>query len=451
MRETTRGLACSRASDYHQTIPFPDRDASTGTGGEYALFQEFFMKRHLAWLAFAAALVSGALVLAADDSEKTNSPFASRKEEARKKLVEEEGGTEASEAAVARGLEWLALHQAADGHWGLHDFNKSARESPLPKGKIVPCNCATGTQRQNDVAGTALALLPFLGAGHTHKPDPKAKKDGPDYTKTVDAGLKFLMAKQSSKDGSFSTDMYAHGIATIALCEAYGMTQDKALKPHAQKALDFIVAAQDPDGGGWRYKPKDAGDTSVTGWQMTALKSGQMAGLTVPQATLKKCEKFLDSVQSNDKGGYSYMPNSGETPAMTAVGLLCRQYLGVNPKNPGLLAGVDRLKKSPPGKTNNLYYEYYATQVMHHMGGDSWKFWNEGPEGKGGMRDLLIKQQDVGEGKGKKHQVGSWASDNDPFGKEGGRIMTTSLSLLTLEVYYRHAPLFRRDEEKPDE
>src|SRR5262249_1743562 len=149
-----------------------------------------------------------------------------------------------------------------------------------------------------------------------------------------------------------------------------------------QLALDYIVHAQDPAGGGWRYAARSTGDTSVSGWMLMALKSGQMAGLNVPKTTLKKYEQYLDACESSSKGGYGYMAGTTETISMTAVGLLCRQYLGVNPRNPSLLAGIERLKKTPPGK-GNLYYEYYATQVLHHMGGEHWQFWNLGPSGTG--------------------------------------------------------------------
>jgi hypothetical protein len=172
-----------------------------------------------------------------------------------------------------------------------------------------------------------------------------------------------------------------------------------------------------------------------------ALKSGQMAGLSVPREALKKCEAYLNSCEASSKGGYGYMPGTGETITMTAVGGLCRQYLGVSPRNPSLLATIDRLKKTPPG-SGNIYYEYYATQVMHHMGGDAWAFWNLGPDGtgKGGIRDTLIAKQDDGRG-GRPGQKGSFAG-NDHV---GGRLGATSLSLLSLEVYYRHLPLYRRD------
>ena len=81
------------------------------------------------------------------------------------------------------------------------------------------------------------------------------------------------------------------------------------------------------------------------------------------------------------------------------------------------------------------------------MAGESWNFWNLGPggTGKGGIRDTLIARQDPGMGK-TQHQKGSWeVARGDAFGRAGGRLMSTALSVLTLEVYYRHLPLYRRD------
>ncbi len=168
---------------------------------------------------------------------------------------------------------------------------------------------------------------------------------------------------------------------------------------------------------------------------------------------MKKAKAFLESVKG-DNGGYIYIAGSPVTAPMTAVGMLCQQYLGLGPRNPGLINGVKILKDMPPGKDdNNIYYEYYATQVMHHMGGDAWDSWNLGPagNGKGGIRDYLMTKQDKILDSMRPlpaklaHQDGSWAPDG-PWGVDGGgRIMYTSLSLLTLEVYYRHLPLYRRD------
>jgi hypothetical protein len=374
--------------------------------------------------------------------------FAGRSAGTKERMLSDQGGNSLSESAVAKGLEWLALHQSQDGRWSLHQFNHHAREKSRPAGKVFRCNCEAGTANRNDIAATAFGLLPFLGAGITHKPGKATQKD---YSKTVEGAINWLIGKQS-QDGSYSGDMYAHGIATIAMCEAYGLTSDPRLKLSAQRAINFIVYAQDSAGGGWRYgpKPSDGGDTSVTGWQLMALKSGQMAGLSVPKNTLKLAERFLDSVESSpkgstDKGGhFAYRPGQPPTLTMTSVGLLCRQYSGIGPKNPALQNGVKMLREHPPGKGaegKNIYYLYYATQVMHHMQGESWRFWNLGPnsDGKGGIRDFLILQQDKGTTPQHPHQAGSWP------GSQGGRIMATSLSLLCLEVYYRHLPLYRRD------
>ena len=367
----------------------------------------------------------------------------------KKKLLNEQGGNAASEVAVGRGLKWLALHQAQDGHWSLNNFRRDARTHPRPAGKIIGCTCEAGTANNNDIAATAFGLLPFLGAGITHRP---AKTTQKDYLKTVEGAVNWLMAKQDIKDGRYSSDMYAHGIATIAMCEAYGLTSDPRIKLSAQRALNFIVYAQDGTGGGWRYAPKQAGDTSVTGWQLMAVKSGQMAGLSVSKNTLKLAERFLDSCESSEKGsssvekggGFGYVPGQPQSITMTAVGLLCRQYSGVGPKNPALQNGVAKLKASPPSSNDNIYYLYYATQVMHHMQGESWTFWNTGVDDKGkkvhgGIREFLMSKQDQGNTKGHPHQAGSWG------GSQGGRMMATSLSLLCLEVYYRHLPLYRRD------
>src|SRR5439155_24260437 len=139
-----------------------------------------------------------------------------------------------------------------------------------------------------------LGLLPFLGAGHTHKGvGGKASL----YSKDVERGLKFLILKQNSQ-GDFGGGMYSHALGTIAMCEAYGLTSDPALRRPAQKALNFIIGAQSA-AGGWSYTAPCSGhDTSVGGWQLMALKSGQMSGLDVPPKTLSGASRWLDDVAS---------------------------------------------------------------------------------------------------------------------------------------------------------
>jgi hypothetical protein len=260
----------------------------------------------------------------------------------------------------------------------------------------------------------------------------------------VDQGLAYLLRHQTD-DGDFGGGMYAQGLATIAVCEAFGMTGDDRLKRPAQQAVKYLVWAQH-QGGGWWYQPREAGDTSITGWQLMALTTGRMAGLKVPQESFQRVSTFLDSVGTSD-GGYGYT-GPPSTPTNTAIGLSCRQYLGWDPRKPEMLNGVEILKRNPPAaNVNNVYYYYYATQVLHHRGGEAWELWN--PK----MRDWVIEKQNKGEDDAKKDRPlrGSWSPVGDEYGKQGGRLMVTSLSLLTLEVYYRHVPLFRNENagEKP--
>ena len=358
------------------------------------------------------------------------------------------GGSEISEASVARGLKWLANHQMPDGSWAMDTH-------VLPNGKA--CGCNKAGKRDSRVAGTAFGLLPMLAAGITHKPNSEKideKEEGGKggkaaYHAQVQKGLNYLIAKQDKRTGAFSSEPYSHSLATIAMCEAAGMTSDPLLRASAQKAIIFVLDFQDPSGGGWRYSPKQAGDTSVTGWMFMALKSAQMAGLRVAPERYKLVERFLDSVMDSKTGIYGYEKAEGGSPAMTAVGMLSRLYLGTRPSNENLRKGGEFLKKNPPAaQMGNIYYLYYATQAMHHMGAqnDCWDTWNLGPNrnGKNGIRDLLIEKQ-IGGPKSPPnmtHMRGSWDPLGGGFTDDGGRLMMTSLALLSLEVYYRHLPLY---------
>ena len=230
--------------------------------------------------------------------------------------------------------------------------------------------------------------------------------------------------------------MYSHGLATIALSEAFGLSGDKQVGQAAQRAVDFILAAQNKTDGGWRYNPGDAGDTSVVGWQLMALKSAHMAGLSFSPGVFQQTSKWLDSVAVHDGTEYSYQPGVGALPPMSAVGLLCRQYLGAKRDSPMLVGGVDGLMKNLPDlDRKNVYYWYYATQVLRNMNNYEWDTWNRK------MRKLLVDTQCRDDNCAK----GSWDPAGDAWGSHGGRLMQTSLSCLTLEIYYRYLPLFKAD------
>jgi hypothetical protein len=333
----------------------------------------------------------------------------------RNKLVQAGGGSAQSEAAVEAAIKWIINHQMPDGSWSF-DFTKC----PSCNG-----NCSHPGKIQDRGGATAMALLPMLGRGYTHK-------EGP-YKKQFEAGIGFLAAmavKGQGKAYEKGGNLYAQGLAGIALSETYAMTQDKRLQGPAQLALNYIMAAQDPVGGGWRYAPKQPGDTSAVGWQLMALKSGHMAFLQVNPLTIKKAVDFLNRVQQDEGSMYGYT-DPGSAYGTSAVGLLCRMYLGWKKDNPALQRGVLRLAKNGPSK--DLYYNYYATQILHHMEGDVWVAWNTK------MRDMLVKSQQT-----KGHAAGSWFEEFDKgHGPEqGGRLYTTSMATMILEVYYRHLPIY---------
>jgi hypothetical protein len=366
--------------------------------------------------------------------------FKQRNPNRRGELAEALGGNSASERAVEMGLDFLARHQLEDGRWSLHN---------LAGGKAGYQNTGAGSMK-TDTAATGLALLTFYGAGYTHS-------DG-KYRLVVRRGLDQLLSSQEANGCLFipqdvesakNVRFYSHGIAAIALCEAYGMTRDKDLREPAQKALDYIVASQHPNEGGWRYSPGGGSDTSVTGWQMMAMKSGELAGLKVPPQTYDGLRGWLEHAATpwGTPARYAYRPRSTEqnqaqpSLAMTAEGLLMQQYLGWQRDNPYLRDGAEYLKANLPKlgtptlRTRDCYYWYYATQVMFQMQGEYWTSWNEA------LRPLLIDNQ-VQEGQ----FAGSWEPTGptpDRWGPHGGRLYVTCMHLLMLEVYYRHLPLYR--------
>lgn len=332
-------------------------------------------------------------------------------------LLEAYGGTAATEAAVHDGLAWLARYQ----HPKTALWNMSGKY-------------ANGVNRDNPEAATALALIAFQGAGYTPQSDPKDS-----FTRVVTRAWPALLKRQQDDGNFFNTGtthgaLYTHALCTIALCEVYGMTDDEAYRDAAQLAVDYCVATQS-EGGGWRYFPGQEGDLSVTGWFVMALQSARMAGLNVPSETLTRIGEFLDTVSRDGGSQYAYTATQPSRLAMTAEGLLCRQYLGWRHDDRRLNRGADLLVKNLPSwNAREAYYWYYAAQVCHHMEGRHWREWNTV------MRELLPAKQ-VKKGR----ERGSWDPVGDVGNSQGGRHFITCLSIYMLEVYYRHLPIYQLD------
>lgn len=356
-----------------------------------------------------------------------------RKAHNRLQLAMPYGADADSEASVEAGLLWLVKAQSPDGAWNAKQFGGGTETQALGEHRH-------GTGDRADTGVSGLALLAFLSAGHTHF-------EG-DHRQTVERGLSFLIQSQmpsgdlsgpkqiGQEPSVMNARMYCHGIATLALAEAYAMTHDEQLKPALIKAAQFTINAQDVRGGGWRYRAGDAGDLSQFGWQAMSLRSIERSGIAVPVEVKRRMQRFLDSCAAGSLGGLArYQPGQGPaTETMTAEALACRLIIGYP-----LSAQAQREAKSmimsqlPGAKQDNVYYWYYATLALFQLQDADWMRWNQALKQR-----LLTTQLPAYD-----EQAGSW--NPDPlWGGYGGRVYSTAMSCLCLEVYYRYLPMYQQ-------
>ena len=325
------------------------------------------------------------------------------------------GGTAACDEAVVKGLRWLKANQNPDGSWGMS-------------------NGRGGTA--NATAMTGLALLAFFG----HCETPISEEFGDTTLK----GIVFLVntgMKNNGKLGDPAKAMdycYEHAIATYALAEAQTLCKDiKPVIPNLRdvtaKAGQLIIASQHSSGG-WAYgylTTAGHADTSITGWQIQALKACSHTGITFAgiQSSAKKGIDYVNSCQ-NDNGGFGYVNN--KAPAgketfftLTGVGMLCNQMWGKHGREVanGAKYVLANAKFDYTGPDANLYAHYYISQAMMQCGGMQWSKYNEV------FRDQVLNNQDAD---------GSW---KPPGGKDArtkaNKVYRTCLNILMLEVYYR--------------
>ncbi|MFI4875277.1 MAG: prenyltransferase/squalene oxidase repeat-containing protein [Blastopirellula sp. JB062] len=344
-------------------------------------------------------------------------------------IIQAQGGDPRIEAAVDAALVWLAANQEDDGRWDASRHSSGNEQRVLGHDRY-------GAGADADTGVTGLAVLAFLARGHTHL-------EG-KHRKNVQHGLEFLISQQA-ETGSLGGEsrvfaqMYCHGIAMLTLSEAYAMTRDERIRPALDAALRYSFAAQHQTSGGWRYQPGDLGDMSQFGWQVMALHSAQLAGVETPERTRELMLRFLRSVSTGDHNGLaSYRPGERATSVMTAEALVCRIFMNAENQQATVEEAANYVARfePAPGKPN-LYFWYYGTLGMHQLQGPRWRSWSASLQ-----RQLLTSQRAGG------LEAGSWDADT-VWGCYGGRVYTTAMATLSLEVYFRYLPIYYDLQNRP--
>jgi len=358
----------------------------------------------------------------------------------RERLRRRRGGHDTA-LVIDRGLRWLAEHQDVDGKWDVDDFMKHDADGGITDG------AGNGV---HDVGVTGLALLAFLGDGTTLRSG--------RYQAVVKSGIHWLRQQQQPSGciGSAASHdfIYDHSIAALAMVEAYGLSNYHSLRRNAQRAIDYLESHRNPYRV-WRYQPADGdNDTSVTGWCVMAYKSAADFGLTTNPQAMTLAASWFDEVTDPATGrcGYSgrgepssrlsaahrdrYPVTVGE--AMTAVGLLCRFFLGQDPSKVQVMNhAADTILAAPPrwdadASAVDHYYWYYATYALYQMGRHHWDEWREHL-----TKAVLRTQRHDGNFTGSWDPAGVW-------GEQGGRVYSTAMLVLTLEAYYRYTRVLVR-------
>lgn len=222
--------------------------------------------------------------------------------------------------------------------------------------------------------------------------------------------------------------MYAHGMATLALAQLWGMTGDEKIKPVLQKAVKLIYRCQSPEGG-WRYNPVPLGaDVSVTIMQVMALRAAKNSGIHVPGETLKRATKYIESCHDEKTGGFRYQPRyRGPGFARTAAAI-CVLMLAGDYKSKQLPSAIKYMKENFFEKRYFYYGHYYAAHAMHQIGGKDWQEWYSK------IRKTLLPAQS---------SDGSWSSRTLDRASVGP-VYQTSISVIVLSVPTHYLPIFQR-------
>ncbi len=355
------------------------------------------------------------------DGRTVPKPYRLRLDAEREKWFHRMGGSAESWRAIESALKWLAANQSTDGRWEAGRLGGGQETQ-------VAGHDRRGAGANADTGMTGLALLAFLGAGQTQYQG--------DYTQVVQRGLNYLRRQQRT-DGCLSGSsrlfaaMYCHGIAALAISEAYALTGDPELRMPTVRAIEFSLRAQHRRGG-WRYQPGDTGDMSQFGWQVMAVASARYAGLGIAETERDRMRDFLQRCSVGPHRALAgYRPGERASETMSAEAMVCRVFLDQVPSK----QGIDEFQKYiarelPRDGQANLYYWYYGTLALHQLQGPTWDNWSRALQ-----RQLVKRQRTGGDLKG------SWDPDT-VWGGYGGRVYSTSLAALSLEIYYRYLPIY---------
>lgn len=317
-----------------------------------------------------------------------------------KEIPAEELIDDRTQAAIDRGLRFLASRQLARG------ADRGAFGTGGYSGSVGIC---------------AIGGLAFMSEGST----PGIGR----YGKQVEACSQFL-TRQVGKTGYIARqggrgvgNMYGHGFATLYLTQAFGMTRNKELGEKLKLAIKLTLSSQN-DEGGWRYRPEPTdADLSVTVCQIMALRAARDAGINVPDPAREKCIEYVKESQVED-GGFRYTLRGGHTTfALTAAGLVSLFSAGIY-DGPQIEKGLNYLKRHRARAEGHYFFygHYYAVQAMWHIGGQWWNDWYPS------IRDLLLKRQ---------QSNGSWSS---PYSEEFG----TAMACIILQMPNDRLPIFAR-------
>jgi hypothetical protein len=343
------------------------------------------------------------------------------------------GNSVEDRAAIANGLDWLSQGQMEDGAWSLDgriDSKSSSGSDP--------------SADDDRVAATALALLPYLAEGITHRRTSINGEEPGSYRKLVERGIRFLLRSQTTSqddaNGLIGSTLMSHALATLTLAEAYGLTKDDRLKPFLKSAIAYLLTKQSDDDGGWRGQPDGPEELPTTAWVVMALRNARYAHVAVPSKALARAKMYIEDCSAGPATSrqslYADMPGGQATPTATATALFIRQLLGWPKSEPALTAGCVSIMRNLPaeivGPVDDIDLYFFATQVLKNMEGDDFDLWHHLVR-----KHLILTQEQDGSLRG------SWRPSAEAAGLRASRVYTTALSLLTLQVSYRHLPLYR--------